>query len=181
MMRGEEVQAIGAMASGALGGAELICHPGTHSKWITMQEGGIVSFHTAMTGEMFALLQSRSILADQMEGTAVDGSVFRNAARASLAGAEPLAELFGIRARALLQQGGSQDAASLASGLLIGADVRAALRSRPSAKEAPIALVGRDDLCALYAAALHEAGRTSLFIDGSQAFLAGTAALVEKL
>lgn len=180
VMRGEEVQAIGAIAVGALRDASLVCHPGTHSKWIAMQSGAIGSFRTAMTGEIFALLQTRSILADQMQGAAADGAAFRSAARAAIAGAEPVAELFGIRARAMLGENGTQDAASIASGLLIGADVRAALAAGPGDTGAPVALVGRADLCALYAAALEEAGRTTLFVEGSRAFLAGTAALVER-
>ena len=37
-MRGEEVQAIGAI--GRLPDDALICHPGTHSKWIVMRPAG---------------------------------------------------------------------------------------------------------------------------------------------
>ena len=177
VMRGEEVQAIGAVAGGMIPDDALVCHPGTHSKWIRMRDGRIETFRTVMTGELFGLLKEHSILADLLQGKVVDGPAFRAAARESLAGAEPIAELFGIRARALLGQGASE-AASFASGLLIGADLRAGLAAY---SELPIALVGRPDLCALYGAALEEAGRRGALVDGDRAFLAGMKTLTEKL
>jgi 2-keto-3-deoxy-galactonokinase len=61
---------------------------------------------------------------------------------------------------------------------LIGADVRAGLAL---ASGAPIALIGRPDLCALYAAALDVEGRAAPEIDGAAAFLAGMHMLVEML
>lgn len=181
VMRGEEVQAIGAVAIGSLLDDALVCHPGTHAKWIVMRRGAIESFRTFMTGEIYALLKDHSILSEQMQGTATDGPSFRGGVKAALGGAEPLAELFGIRARAMLEIESAGDAASFASGLLIGAEVRAALGSATEIGQAPVALVGRADLCALYAAALEEAGQPTLSIDGSAAFLAGIAALAEKL
>ena len=177
VMRGEEVQAIGAVTAGMIPADAVVCHPGTHSKWIRMRDGRIGTFRTVMTGELFGLLKDHSILADLLQGKVADGPAGRAAARHALGGAEPIAALFGIRARALLGQG-TGDAASFASGLLIGADVRAGLET---ASERPIALVGRPDLCALYAAALEEAGLKAALVDGDRAFLAGMKALTEKL
>jgi 2-dehydro-3-deoxygalactonokinase len=36
VMRGEEVQLLGAVAAGLVPGDALLCHPGTHCKWVTM-------------------------------------------------------------------------------------------------------------------------------------------------
>lgn len=177
VMRGEEVQAIGAVAAGLAPREALVCHPGTHSKWVALAGGEIRSLQTVMTGEIWALLQTRSILSDRLASKVEDGGSFRKGARKALAGAEPIATLFGIRARALLGASGTDDAA-FASGLLIGADVRAGLAS---ASSGPVWLNGRKDLCMLYAAALEEAGRQPVLIDGSSAFLAGIAAIVEEL
>ena len=41
VMRGEEVQALGAVAAGMAPSDALICQPGTHNKWITMHSGQI--------------------------------------------------------------------------------------------------------------------------------------------
>lgn len=178
VMRGEEVQVLGAVAAGLAPPDSLICHPGTHAKWIRMQGGRIASFRTMMTGELFSLLSKHSILAAQLQGEAVPDAAFRGAARDALGGAELLAGLFGVRARFLLGEGGD-DGASFASGLLIGSDVRAGLKL--DSGDGPIVLMGRPDLCALYAAALAEAGRETIEVDGAEAFLAGIHILTEML
>jgi 2-dehydro-3-deoxygalactonokinase len=177
VMRGEEVQVLGAVAAGLVPPDVLICHPGTHAKWIEMRGGRIASFRTMMTGEVFALLSKHSILADQLKSEVRPGDAFRTGARETLGGAHLLSALFGVRADFLLKQG-PDDLASYASGLLIGADVRAGLEI---ATEAPIALIGRPDLCTLYADALELAGRSGPEIDGAAAFRAGMHMLVEML
>jgi 2-dehydro-3-deoxygalactonokinase len=177
VMRGEEVQALGALALGTIGPDALICHPGTHTKWISMEGGRIGPFQTMMTGELFALLRKHSILAAQLDGEVAADRWFREGAAASLGGADLLSSLFSVRARHV--QGQSLgNGASYASGLLIGSDVRAGL---PLHDEGPVALVGRSDLCALYGAALALAGRETIEVDGAEAFLAGMRALVEML
>jgi 2-dehydro-3-deoxygalactonokinase len=177
VMRGEEVQALGALALGAIGPDALICHPGTHTKWISMAEGRIGPFQTMMTGELFGLLRKHSILAPQLEGAVTADESFREGAAEALGGAALLASLFVIRARHA--QGRSEgDCASYASGLLIGSDVRAGLCLH---EDGPVGLVGRSDLCALYGAALALAGRETIEVDGAAAFLAGMGELVERL
>ena len=175
VMRGEEVQAIGAL--GRLPPDALICHPGTHSKWIMMRAGRIARFRTVMTGETFGLLKSHSILAPQLQGEAAADAAFERGVAEAMAGAEPLAALFGIRARHLLGRG-EANGASYASGLLIGADLRAGLSLNDGR---PIGLVGRSDLRALYAAALARAGLDAVEVDGAEAFLAGIRMLTEAL
>ncbi|KJV08707.1 hypothetical protein VZ95_16065, partial [Elstera litoralis] len=61
VMRGEETQIIGALALAGLADGP-ICAPGTHSKWVEIDAGRIVSFATFMTGELFALLRDHSLL-----------------------------------------------------------------------------------------------------------------------
>ena len=178
VMRGEEVQVIGAVAAGLVPDNVLICHPGTHAKWIRVEGRRIAAFRTMMTGELFSLLKDRSILADQLQGEiSADSDGFREGAGLGLTGAPLLSSLFGIRARYLLGEAGA-DAAAFASGLLIGSDVRAGLSLHGGE---PIALVGRPDLCALYAAALALAAEDATGIDGATAFLAGMQLLTELI
>ena len=176
VMRGEEVQVLGAVAAGLVPADALICHPGTHAKWIRLEGGRIAAFRTMMTGELFSLLKRDSILAPQLQGeVSADDAGFAEGAVAGLAGAPLLAFLFGIRARYLLGESGA-DAAAYASGLLIGSDVRIGLHGGE-----PIALVGRQDLCELYAAALGQAGHKPVKVDGAGAFLAGMHLLTELI
>jgi 2-dehydro-3-deoxygalactonokinase len=177
VMRGEEVQALGAIALGTIGQDSLICHPGTHTKWISMTAGRIGPFRTMMTGELFALLRKHSILAAQLQDEVAADLWFREGAAASLGGADLLSSLFSVRA-CHAQGRGLGNGASYASGLLIGSDVRAGLGL---AGEGPVGLVGRSDLCALYGAALDLAGRETIEVDGAEAFLAGMRELVEML
>jgi 2-dehydro-3-deoxygalactonokinase len=174
VMRGEEVQVVGAVAAGLVLADALVCHPGTHAKWIRVENGRIAAFRTMMTGEMFSLLKRHSILADQLQGevSASDPAFAEGLGEEAL-----LSALFGIRARRLVEADGRNDAA-YASGLLIGADVRSGLALH---RGEPIALVGRPDLCALYAAALGQAGQAAEQVDGAYAFLAGMHLLTELI
>ena len=72
VMRGEETQAIGWKYSSfdASSNCVLIV-PGTHSKHITICDDRIVDFKTFMTGEIFELLTSHSILSDSVQRNTV--------------------------------------------------------------------------------------------------------------
>lgn len=63
VMRGEEVQAFGALALLGLSDADAtLVLPGTHSKWVEVRAGRIQRFRTCMSGEFYALLREHSIL-----------------------------------------------------------------------------------------------------------------------
>jgi len=178
VMRGEEVQILGAVADGLVPDDCLICHPGTHNKWINVAGGRILSFRTVMTGEMFNLLKEHSILADLLSLPAQGGEAFRAGVRRGLSHDGLTSELFSVRARVLLDQARREDAASFTSGLLIGADLRVGLRSAPDAR---VIVMGRPELTGLYASALIEAGQDACEVDGEQSFVAGIRHLVELI
>ena len=176
VMRGEEVQLLGAVAAGLVPPGALICHPGTHAKWVQMEAGAVGPFRSVMTGELFSMLSRHGILQDRLAGEVTLNDDFRAGAEHGLTKADLTAELFSVRARYLL--GVREDSASFISGLLIGTDVRIGL-DRFSAET--VALIGRDDLTALYAEALRLAGRPSTQLDGERAFLLGARAIAERL
>lgn len=177
VMRGEEVQILGAIASGLAHPDGFICHPGTHAKWIVTQDAQITAFRTMMTGEIFGLLTEHSILSDLLGDDVSAGPAFLAGVDEALAGGDPLSGLFRIRARHLLGTSDG-DEASYASGLLIGCDIRAGLSLGESNT---VVLIGRPELCALYAAALRKTGKASTTIDGSVAFVAGIQQLVDRI
>ncbi|WP_116090529.1 2-dehydro-3-deoxygalactonokinase [Sphingomonas crusticola] len=178
VMRGEEVQMLGAAAAGLVPPDAGLCHPGTHAKWAQLKGGALVDFRTVMTGELFALLRTHSILAAQMDRPVVDGEAFRDGVQHGFFERALTADLFGTRAQILLGRLQPQDAASYVSGLLIGADVAIGLEIVPAG---PVALIGDPALTRLYGAALDHIGRDYREIDGEQAFLAGIRAIAEKL
>jgi len=177
VMRGEEVQLLGAAAAGLVPPDALLCQPGTHCKWATLAGGRIVRFTTAMTGELFALLRTHGLLARQLGGTVQDGPAFRagvmEGARRDLA-----RSLFGIRAAGVLGLRDDADAAAHASGLLIGADVAARL---DEADGGHVHLLADPALGTLYAAAIGELGGTATLVDSQAAFVAGAARLWEMI
>lgn len=178
VMRGEEVQLLGAVAAGLLDPDELVCHPGTHNKWANLGNGRIREFRTVMTGEMFSLLKEHSILADLLGGTVEANDIFKEAARSTFDEGALLAELFAVRARVLLGQVKKEDAASMTSGLLIGADVRIGLTVPTGAQ---ISVIGRQDLTRLYAAAIGVTGHNAKQLDGEQCFLAGILEIARRI
>lgn len=178
VMRGEEVQLLGAVAAGLIDPMGLVCHPGTHNKWATLRHGQICEFRTVMTGELFSLLKDHSILSDLLQGTVEPNDVFKQAARDTIDDGDLPADLFAVRARVLLGQAKKDDAASYASGLLIGADVRIGLTVPTGAQ---ISVIGRPDLTRLYAAAIRQADREAKELDGEQCFLAGIREIARRI
>ena len=178
VMRGEEVQILGAVAAGMIPADATVCHPGTHNKWIVVEDKRIASFRTIMTGELFSLLREHSILKDLLQGDVELGDDFVAGADYGLANDDLVAELFAIRARVLLKAADRASAASYSSGLLIGSDVRVGVRS---AGPGEIIVMGRPELTGLYAKAVALAGRTAREVDGEEAFVAGTRAIAEML
>jgi len=87
-------------------------------------------------------------------------------------------ELFAVRARVLLGDAVAEDAPSYTSGLLIGTDVRIGLNG---ASASSIYVMGRPELTQLYAAALREAGREPIELDGEQSFLAGIREIAKRM
>lgn len=174
VMRGEEVQVLGAIIAGLAPADALFCQPGTHNKWIDTHDARIVDFATAMTGELFALLRAHGMLAGMLDGPVVDGPAFRDGLARGIGARDLTVALFGVRAAVLLAARAAEDAAAYASGLLIGADVGA----RP--------LIGRDvhlladgTLADLYATAIEAGGGRAFRVDSHAGFVAGVHRLWE--
>jgi 2-dehydro-3-deoxygalactonokinase len=173
VMRGEEVQLLGAVEAGLAPGDALLVQPGTHCKWVTMVDGRIAGFTTAMTGELFALLRAHGLLAAQIGGEVVLGAAFLDGVEEGRK-RDLAASLFGIRAAKLLGERDDGDAASFASGLLIGSDVAARLEA--SGHEV-VHILADPVLGGLYAAAIEAHGRTARLVDSQTAFSAGIIAI----
>jgi len=180
VMRGEEVQVLGHFSEQG-GEAGLLCHPGTHTKWVRLARGTIADFRTFMTGELFALLRDHSILAPLLHGGTEPDDDFCAGAEVGLEGGDLAAELFSARARVLLGQLDQACAAAWVSGLLVGADVRGGLATAGPERPRTVTVLGRPSLNRLYAAALARAGVQSHCGDGDAAFLAGIRAIAKDL
>ncbi|AXB79820.1 2-dehydro-3-deoxygalactonokinase [Novosphingobium sp. P6W] len=167
VMRGEEVQLLGAVAAGLAPVDALLCQPGTHNKWAVMKHGAIADFTTAMTGEMFALLKAHALIGGEMAGEVDAGDDFRQGVEAC-ADTDLLAALFGVRAASVLGHRAPGAAAAYVSGLLIGSDCRA--RIAPGQQ---VHLLADGLLADLYSAAITIAGGEAVVVDSKASFVAG--------
>ena len=167
VMRGEEVQLLGAALAGQVPPDSLLCQPGTHCKWVELIDGRVTAFTTAMTGELFALLKAGGVLAPQLAAPVTASDAFREGVREG-AKRDLAASLFGIRAAHVLGLRNEADAASYASGVLIGSDVAARIGDGRD-----VHLVADGDLTTLYATAIGTLGGRAIVSGCEDAFIAG--------
>jgi 2-dehydro-3-deoxygalactonokinase len=168
VMRGEEVQVLGAIAAGLAPADATFCQPGTHNKWIVCTDARIVDVATVMTGELFALLKGHGILAGMLDGAVADGPAFRDGLSRGAGACDLGGALFEVRAAVLLGRRAPEDAAAFASGVLIGSDVGA----RDVAGRT-VHLLADGALADLYRVAIATRGGDSVAIDATAAFVAG--------
>jgi 2-dehydro-3-deoxygalactonokinase len=164
VMRGEEVEALGIMAAGRAGRdgePAILVLPGTHSKWIRLEEGRIADFTTVPTGDLYAGLHQATLLARTLPPApaAVEGHLLAGFDRGlELARREgPLSSLFKARSLSLLAGMGPQEASALVSGILIGGEVLERTRNRPPSRTL---LAGGPPLQALYLRAFKTLGHS---------------------
>ena len=154
VMRGEEVQAFGAVGDSR---HAVLCLPGTHSKWAVVEAGRIARFATFMTGELFAVLREHSILGRLMVGdTHILDAFQRGVVYGSRSGAGLLKHLFSARTLPLLERLPAAHVASYLSGLLIGHEIAEASTwiGSPHVAASSPTIVGAATLVQRYAEAL---------------------------
>lgn len=180
VMRGEETQLLG-LGDGSE--SQLVCMPGTHSKWVVVEDGWVRRFATFMTGELFALLNKHSTLSFAIDTDipfdantpAFMRALDKGAADFSLG----VSRLFCVRAAQLLDFESRADGAAHLSGLLIGAEVLAARQNFPD--QSHVTLVASGPIAGLYAAALNHVGLNVRHVDADHAVRRGLFAAAQSL
>ena len=173
VMRGEEAQVAGCLSAlPAFDGC--LCLPGTHTKWVHVSAGEIVSFLTVMSGEVFALLSERSVLRHSVGAEGWDDDAFAASVSDALSRPEALtARLFRLRAADLLDGQDPATARATLSGLLLGAELAAA---RPWWLGREVVVCGSDRTTPAYRTALEAQGVTVRAIPAKDAAIAGLVA-----
>ncbi|MGB8815332.1 MAG: 2-dehydro-3-deoxygalactonokinase [Paracoccaceae bacterium] len=172
VMRGEETQIAGVLALHPQFDG-VLCLPGTHSKWVQISAGEVVSFQTYMTGELFALLSEHSVLRHSMLTDGWDEQSFINAVSDAISRPEKIAaRLFALRAEALIAGLQPGPARARLSGLLIGIELAAA---KPYWLGQNVILVGAEALSGTYARALSQQGVTARQLPAAACTIAGLA------
>ncbi|WP_209328964.1 2-dehydro-3-deoxygalactonokinase [Lunatimonas salinarum] len=129
VMRGEETQLIGIIQDNkTFEGDGLFVFPGTHSKHISVREGYVVDFTTYMTGEMFEVIGTQSILKNSISANADLSSsdhvaAFREGVHRGYR--DPLlSTLFKVRTQELFHTYSPSQNYHYLSGVLIGSELK---------------------------------------------------------
>jgi 2-dehydro-3-deoxygalactonokinase len=135
VIRGEETQVFGALYTDR--GAFLL--PGTHSKWLWVEDGRVVRFATFMTGEAYAALRHHTILSRLTEEEHSDPDTFGAGVARGFAAPELLLHtIFGTRTLGLFGTIVPTSLPSYLSGVLIGSEIAAATRYLGQSEELKI-------------------------------------------
>ena len=178
VMRGEETQIAGFLALNKDWDG-VICLPGTHTKWVHVSAGEVVSFQTLMTGELFGLLSEKSVLAHSVNSEGWSDAAFEDGLSTAMTRPEALAaRLFNIRASQLLEDTAQDTGRARLSGLLIGAELAA---TKPYWLGQNVAIVGSAPLAGHYTTALRGQGVPVTETDPVAMTLAGLTAGYKKL
>ncbi|CAD7048265.1 2-dehydro-3-deoxygalactonokinase [Pseudorhizobium endolithicum] len=184
VMRGEETQLLGALDGAAQSAHQVVCMPGTHSKWVQVSGQTVSGFSTYMTGELFEVTSKHSVLAHSLadaEPFAGDRPVFVEAVRAAFEAPQRLTNLlFTVRAGMLLAGLAPTDAAARLSGTLIGAEIAGGLSSAGS-RPSSIRLVASGRLRDLYEGAFDALSLPFSTINADDAVRTGLSAAARQI
>ena len=178
MMRGEESQILGWLSDA---GSErtrksLLCLPGTHTKWVRIEDSMVTGFNTAFTGELFAHLCAHSVLVGQQQDPNPDA--FAAGLKRSFQTPAVSQTLFSARSRVLAGSLSASATKDYLSGLLIGADVKSAVELwRPSS----VAVIGAEPTSNLYARALRSLSIGASTEDGTEMAVRGLMEISRQL
>ena len=184
VMRGEETQLLGALDGAGQSDDQVVCMPGTHSKWVRVSGETVKGFSTYMTGELFDVVSRHSVLSHSLadaEPFAGDRPAFTEAVRAAFEAPQRLTNLlFTVRSGMLLAGLAPTDAAARLSGTLIGAEIVGGLSSSGS-RPASIRLVASGRLRGLYEGAFSTLSLPFTTIDADEAVRTGLSAAARQI
>ena len=146
VMRGEETQVFGLHPDSGFDG--IICLPGTHSKWVSVNGDRINRFATFLTGELYASIKTSRSIQPVIQHEDFNEDAFTEGIRTSRTPGGLSHHVFSIRSRLAAGESSCGIHASYLSGLLIGAEISAGLSLYPDTGS--ITLVGNAQLLRRY-------------------------------
>lgn len=180
VMRGEETKILGwaALDAARRRGRRLVCSPGTHTKWVLMQDGRIERFITCMSGELFDILSKNGVL--KTEEGPEDPAAFEDGVRAGWRASALAATLFTARSKVVGGDMAQSAVREYVSGILLGEEIANLPRLLDAADCATIDIIGDPELRAIYASACQLQGLGVEEHDAETAVLEGLMALYRQ-
>ena len=177
IMRGEETQLFGFLSQQIHSTEEqLICLPGTHTKWALLQADNIQSFVTSPVGELFEVLCHHSVLLNPASHQSWCTESFTQGIQVGMRKSSNLLHtLFATRALQIIDKKNNDQAAAYLSGLLVGTDVKGAMEDFTLFSH--VTVIGSDHICSLYVEAFKHIGISTQLFSSEDATLLGLQAL----
>jgi 2-dehydro-3-deoxygalactonokinase len=183
VIRGEETQLLGALSADYRSGEQLVCMPGTHSKWVNVSNLKVTGFSTFMTGELFDVISKHSILSHAVAEAELftgDLPAFRAAVADSYNNPQMATNrLFTVRSGQLLHGLSATDAKAKLSGTMIGLEIAGAHSTAP--KGSKVVLIASGALGELYKAAFDALSIEFVTIDADEAVRRGLVAAANAI
>ncbi|MFT4154795.1 2-dehydro-3-deoxygalactonokinase [Parafilimonas sp.] len=151
VMRGEETILAGCAINKSFN-KQLFILPGTHSKHVLVENEMLADIKTYMTGELFQLLSTKSILAGSVEKNNMEteaNDIFIKGVRDATA-SSVLNNIFQVRINTLFNAMGKNENYYYLSGLLIGEELKQLMEADVEA----VTIVSSGNLLRLYQAAV---------------------------
>jgi 2-dehydro-3-deoxygalactonokinase len=177
IIRGEETQIMGGLDD-KMPAESVLCLPGTHSKWVALNNGVVTDFQTYLTGEALDVLTTHSIIGRLMTEPLVEsGEAFiQGLARSGETGGL-LHHLFGVRSQGFCGKIDKQDLKSYLAGILIGHEINGMkeFHSHPET----VTIVAGKKISEIYEKAFDFFSIRSLRVDGESAAIRGHLRIAE--
>jgi len=172
IMRGEETQIAGFINKNT-DFKGVVCLPGTHAKWVNINEGQITSFKTFMTGELFGVISNHTLIRHSTSIKGWDQESFEEGVHDGFKNPGLIASnLFSLRAESIVNNLNRDQARSTLSGLLLGVELSGA---QSYWRNNNVTLIGSELLSNNYHQGLKVLGGNSDFFNLETATLDGLA------
>lgn len=177
VMRGEETMLSGCKIND---GAQLLIFPGTHSKHVTIENHIVQDFKTFMTGELFNLLSTKSILAGSVEKEKLSASNQHSFIKGvhDAISSNLLHHIFHVRTNQLFSKLGKKENYLYLSGLLIGGELKDIQKENSES----VIVVSSGILLSLYSEALSALGLKDKLVlqNADAALIKGQAVILNR-
>jgi 2-dehydro-3-deoxygalactonokinase len=178
IMRGEETQISGFINKNK-GFKGVVCLPGTHAKWVNIQEGQISSFKTFMTGELFGVISNHTLIRHSTSIKGWNQESFEEGIHDGFNNPGLIASnLFSLRAESIVNNMDRDQARSTLSGLLLGVELNGA---QSYWKDNNVTLIGSELLSNNYHQGLKVLGGQSQLFSLEAATLSGLSSAYKDL
>ena len=181
VIRGEETLAIGAISKLKIKKQCYLCCPGTHSKWISINNNKFNFFNSYMSGEIYSAISKGTILSQSLEKNSNKFSkkYFIKGLSLIKKGYSFPNMLFKVRTMDLFNQANPDQCNSFLSGLVIGLEINDIFKKKDIYKS-PVILIASGPLTKMYSISLNYYKIKYSLVNADECFISGMQKIYES-